>query len=101
MKNMDYRLDLFNAVSKFSDSMDDENDGIFIISKSTHGDNFSALLGNTDLLQFMLSRPDTIVNPTNEQMINYESMQSFILNSAFDILMKNEQKRIFFIESLK
>ena len=99
-KNIDYRLDLFNAVEKFSDNMNDENDAIFIISKSTHGDNFSALLGNIDLLQFMLSRFDALENPTNEQIENFNSMQDFVLNSAFSILLRNDKKRELFINSL-
>jgi hypothetical protein len=100
-KNIDYRLDLFNAVDKFNENMNPESDALFIISKSNDGDNFSALTGNAEILYLMLSRFDFIENLSNEQKESFKSMQAFILNSAFTILMYNENDREIFINELK
>jgi len=101
MENIDYRLDLFNAVSKFDNEMNDTNDGLFVLSKSTHGDNFSALMGNIDLLIFMVSNIESLENPTEEQLVNFKSMQAFILNSAFEILIKDKEQRDIFMTHFK
>jgi hypothetical protein len=100
-KNIDYRLDLFNAVDKFNESMNPESDALFIISKSNDGDNFSALTGNVDMLYLMLSRFDFVENLSNEQIESFKSMQAFILNSAFHILEYNENEREIFINAFK
>jgi hypothetical protein len=99
--NIDYRLDLFNAVDKFNENMNLESDALFIISKSSHGDNFSALTGNVDMLYLMLSRFNLLENLSNEQIESFKSMQGFILNSAFNILEHNENEREIFINTFK
>jgi hypothetical protein len=87
MENIDYRLDLFNAVSKFDAEMNDAN--------------FSALMGNIDLLIFMVSNTESLQNPTEEQLVNFKSMQAFILNSAFEILIKDKEQRDIFMTHFK
>ena len=98
--NIDYRLDLFNAVDKFNENMNSENDALFIISRSTYGDNFSALTGNIDLLIVMLSRFGSLEILNNEQKESYQSMQYFILSSALSILEHDKDKKQIFIEAL-
>ena len=64
-KDMDYRLDLFNAVEKFQEEMT-EDDALFIIChNSKQGDLILGLYGDVDLVSSVLANDNGYVNFEN------------------------------------
>lgn len=100
MENIDYRLDLYNAVEKFVENMNEDNDSLFIVTRSKHADNFSALTGNLDLIYEVMVSNNIIDKPTSKQLEGYTSMQNFILNCASNILVNDEIKKQIFINAI-
>jgi hypothetical protein len=91
--NIDYRLDLYNAVEHYTKNMDEDNDAIFLITINTNsGDAFSSLTGNIDnIIRLMCSKDG--IKKTDDYFAEFESSQNFILNCAINILCENAQKR--------
>ncbi len=89
--NMDYRLDLFNAVEKYCESMSEE-DAIFVIAHNTkNNDLFASLNGNWEIISSVLSDNKGYINLIDESdRKRHEEMQNAVLNMAINILHNNE-----------
>lgn len=101
MKNIDYRLDLFNAVENYNNNIDIENDALFIIchNKET-GDAMTSFLGDEIILSQMLTVKG-YCNIEKSDKKKFDSMQNMILNIAYNILLENKDKAKIFLKELK
>lgn len=99
---MDYRLDLFNAVTKFQDEMTDD-DALFIIcNNSKQGDLLIGLDGDVDIISAVLANDNGYVNIENkEQKIRHEQAKRMVLNIAINVLRTDEDLRKKFIIALR
>jgi hypothetical protein len=86
MKNIDYRLDLFNAIRNYQDQMDD-NDFIFaLINDKIDGDLIIALSGDTDLFSSSLSINGLLQDAPIDKIEAHEDAKKVVLNAALNIL---------------
>ena len=92
--NMDYRLDLFNAVEKFQEQMTDDEALFIICYNSTQGDLLLGLDGDLNLISAVLANDEGFVNLENkEQKISHEQTKGMVLNMAINILRTNIELR--------
>jgi hypothetical protein len=101
MENMDYRLDLHNAVDKFQEQMTDD-DALFIIChNSKQGDLLLGLEGDVNLISAVLANDNGYVNlETKEQKIRHEQAKRMVLNIAINILRTDAELRKSFTVAL-
>ena len=89
--NIDYRLDLYNAIDKFKEEMNEDDAMLIICHNSKQGDLVMGLLGDVDLLSGVLSNAHGHINyESEEHKINYEQTRSFVLNIALNIINSDE-----------
>jgi hypothetical protein len=94
------RLDLYNQLLKVCDTMNEENESLFVLTTSPDGGNFSCLTGNIDLLGSLICVKENLSEPSLDQIEKFNSLQGFILNTAMDIIVSDKEKRDIFTNAL-
>ena len=96
---MDYRLDLYNAVSNYHEQMESD-DVLFVVAyNNKNKDLMTVFNGNSFLLSKALS-PNCSEVPS-EHKEKYEFTQRAILNIAASIILTNKELKIEFDEKIK
>lgn len=99
--NMDYRLDLFNAVQNFQEEITNDDALFFISHNSKQGDLIIAVNGDVNLISSVLANDNGYVNFINkEQEERHEYAKKMILNIAINVLRTNPILRKKFVQSL-
>jgi hypothetical protein len=85
--NIDYRLDIYNAIDRYQEQMT-EHDALFAIMFNTlEGDLYMAPLGDVNLLSLCLANDDNCVPiKTNLDKRRHDHAKSMVLNMAINIL---------------
>lgn len=89
---MDYRLDLYNAITRYQEQMTEE-DALFIIcNNSRQGDLFFGIDGDLQILGAIVMSGSNYVNiETKKQKKAHRDAQRGILNLAYWIIKSDEK----------
>jgi hypothetical protein len=96
---MDNRLDFFNSLSKYSDTLTDDDAVLVLSHNKKDGDCVSVLLGDWEILSMLLSI-DGYVNFKDGNKDQFDNIKKCILNSAFNICMGDKKIKDKFIKGL-
>jgi hypothetical protein len=97
---MDNRLDFYNNVENFIETLTDETACLVLCHTPTEGDFILAFHGNWEYLSSPFSTMDYVkLNEDNKE--RYEMTKNFILNTAFNICNSNNEIKESFIKSLQ
>jgi hypothetical protein len=90
--NIDYRLDLYNAIQKYCEQMTKEDAVFFIVHNTKDNDLFASLNGDWQILSAVLSDNKGYVNLLNEEdRQRHNTMQEAVLNMAVNILANHDE----------
>ncbi|CAB4215739.1 hypothetical protein UFOVP1483_47 [uncultured Caudovirales phage] len=86
-KNMDYRLDLFNAVSAYQKHMTKDDALLFVSYNLEDGDIMMGLDGNVNIMSAVFANENGAMKlSTLEKRVQFRKAQSAVLNIASNIL---------------
>lgn len=95
---MDYRLDLFNAVTNYQDNMT-ANDALLVIAYNKElGDLIMGLDGDWEIISRIVSGDGLIPLNQSDSVKKFKYLQECILNIAANILNENDEYRAKFIK---
>ena len=99
---MDYRLDLYNAITNYQNNMD-KHDSLFVICHNCKdGDLVIGLDGDVDFISSILSNYNGYVNiKTKEDKLRHEYVKSMVLNMAINILKSDSRLKDLFIDGME
>jgi hypothetical protein len=91
--NIDYRLDLYNAVDKFNEEMDKDIDSLLILCANSKQETFSAQSGNWENIADVLTAEKFPDNCTEEELRSHKTIKGIVVGLAIAICLKDKQLR--------
>lgn len=98
---MDNRLDFFNTLNEYVETLDEKDDALILLSyNKTQGDSICLIGGDWNVLSELISSIDVegLVNGDKEPLIE---MRKCIVNMCYNICNQNEEIREKLIKGLK
>lgn len=96
---MNNRLDFFNTVQEFSETLTDDDALLVISHNKTVGDAIVTLTGDWKIISALFST-EGYVKKTNNYKGTFDSIRQMILNVAYNICLNDEEFEKGFIEAL-
>jgi hypothetical protein len=97
---MDNRLDFFNTINNYSETLTEDDAFLFISHNKKQGDAFFGLSGDWELISILFS-VNGYTNVTDAQRENFENVKKTILNTALNICSTDLATKQLFINALK
>ena len=97
---MDNRLDFFSYAEEHAETLTNDDALLILSHNKKQGDCFVSLVGDWEILSVLLSQKG-YVNYEKGNTEQFENIKKMILNTAYNICMTDEEKRIKFIEGLE
>jgi hypothetical protein len=97
---MDNRLAFFSYVKEYAETLTDDDALLILSHNKKQGDCFTSLVGDWEILSVLFSQKGYI-NYEEGNTEQFENIKKMILNTAYNICMTDEEKRIKFIEGLE
>lgn len=92
--NIDYRLDLFNALKNYQENMTDDDSILLVCHNFSQGDLLLGVDGNIDNISAVLTNEHGEVNlKTKAEKKKFAYVRSSILNVAINILRADSELR--------
>lgn len=96
---MDLRLDFYNSLNEYASELT-EDDGLLVLSHNKRdGDCITLLAGDWEILSSLFSVKG-YVNLDSGNTEQYENIKKMILNTAFNIIMTDEEVKETFKKAL-
>jgi len=98
-ENMNNRLDFFNYLNDYADTLTDDDALLVLSHNKKQGDCFTSLVGDWEILSMLLSTKGYV----NFEQGNYEqftNVKKMILNSALNICANDQETKEKFIKGL-
>jgi hypothetical protein len=97
---MDNRLDFFNTLNKYLETLTDDDALMFIHHNKKDGDALMSLVGDWELLSILFS-VNGYTNLPDDESHSYYEVKKMILNTAYNICLADEEAKNRFINNLK
>jgi len=100
MKDMDYRLDLYNAVGNYIDNAS-EHDALLVVTyNSKQGDYIFAIYGDNHQIPQLLASNDFREQPSMEEVESLLEIRETILNTAICLITYDKELRTMFTNAI-